>query len=269
MPLAKFRIQHIEPFLRALPEAQKIPVSESGPNGLPASQVPQGLAHFPGQGAVVNADPHGSLVKQGIAHNGQTLPAALLDPGAHGALDPEGPGVAAVDLVQAVLFEEDGGAQIGHCPGKGALAAHAHGVAVGGQAHKAIPVPEVPQLGGIELVDGFPVSPGAKAAAPQPVAALRHKVHVRHLPQHPQSPVYGDLPAQDPGDHQAVLPDLPQSVPPVQVPRPFYGHAVIEPKAPADARGGEPHIGALHRDPEARGGGPFLQHLRAGGGIQP
>lgn len=68
-----------------------------------------------------------------------------------------------VDFVYVVLLEEQHIAQIGAGAGKIPIRADGQRIAVGGEAHEAVPVEGIPKLAGIDLVIGA-------AAAPQPVS---------------------------------------------------------------------------------------------------
>ena len=155
-------------------------------------------------------------------------------------------------------------------PGERPLRPQAHGVAVGGQPLKAVPVFEIPQLAGVDFIDDLPRPVGAVAAAPEPVAAFDHIVHQGHPAADGHGIVTGQLPRQQPRHHQKIHP--PQGDHPL-LRHPFRdageGNAVPLPKGSADVGGGELHIGALHADPHSRARRPLHQGRGLLGGIQP
>ena len=82
---------------------------------------------------------------------------------------------AAVELVQAVLLEEQHIAHAGGRTGKGAVTAHVHGVAVRSNAPVAVPVGGVAQLAAVDHVL-------LAVAAPYPVCVLGHIFQPGHPP---------------------------------------------------------------------------------------
>ena len=229
----------------------------------------QGLSDLLGQTSIEGADPHGGLVVEHLSYDGQTSAAAGLHPPAGGALNPEVGGIAAVNLIQAVLLEKQGRSQMGDGPGKGTGGAHTDAEAVRGQAQKALPVPEISQPGGIELIDSLPLGVLSRPAAPQPVAALRHPVHFRHSAGNGQGLGKAFRIPQNPGDHQPVLLPGPDRIGPVQRPGPGEPHGIIGPEIPANALGFQPDIGRLLGDPHGALPAPLLQHRRGFRGVQP
>ena len=140
---------------------------------LPPDIGAQGIGDQGGDAAGIGADPHPAEIIEGLPRNGQAPVTAGPDPqpGRGGPLIVGG--LVPVDLVDRLLLEEDGVAQIadaaGELPGVQGLALPA----VGGQALEHLEVEGVPQLAGIDRIP---------PAAPEPVLVDAEIVQVRHRP---------------------------------------------------------------------------------------
>ena len=132
-------------------------------------QPPQLTADALWQAAGVGHHSAPGQVKQHFPRRSQALATPLHHPQGLGAHDLEVGGHGAVDLVDVVFLEKDGVAQVGDAPGEVSRRAGVHGVGIGGQAVKHVPVEGVPQLG---AVDGVVLTP------PHPVLVFTHVVQV-------------------------------------------------------------------------------------------
>ena len=169
---------------------------------LVAQLLADGGRQSAGEGAYVAP----GLIEQGLAHDGQRPPAAPLYAPCGDGHDLMGAGGGGIHPLDAILPEEQGVSQMGDGPGEYAVAAAPRGEAVGGQAHEAVPVLEVAQFAGVDLVDRLAVHQ-AVLAAPHPVVALGHEVHVRHGALYRQTALLGQAAlAHDAHHHQIVLP---------------------------------------------------------------
>ena len=207
------------------------------------------------------------LVIQGAAHHAQAFGAAWLHPlaGRHAHL--EVARLAAVYLVQAVLLKKQHIPQL-HCrAGKRPVAAHAHGVAVGRQPSKAVPVGRIAQLAGVNLVF-------LAAAPPQPVVALHHIVQLRGLALQRHRVGLACRFVQKAHHHNRVVRRLLQQhlavqVGPHAVQHPAHRHGVTFRQVPANAGGAYHHIGGRYRVPQLGGGAVLFQAVRVAAGTQP
>ena len=178
-----------------------------------------------------------------------------------------GAGGADIQPLHAVLLEEQHRAQIGRRPGEDPVGAPVGGVAVGGQSGEGVPVAEIPQSAAVHGVDA-PAVHDAVLAAPQPVAALHHIVHVRHIAPHRHR--RGLLPLDNGGgaDDDGVVAALQQRPCAVHRRTGAAGdrHAVPGGKALADVGGGELHGYVAHRLPHDA---VVLHQGGAAAGVQP
>ena len=133
------------------------------------------------QGAIEGTDASSGLVEQSLIYDSQTAMATLLHTTAGRVLYLEVRRVIAVYLVNAIFLEEKRVAQVGDCTGELAVSTAGCCIAVGGQAHEAVPVLEITQFAGVDLVDHISVEGSTVSASPQAVAGLNHIIHQRHL----------------------------------------------------------------------------------------
>ena len=83
--------------------------------------------------------------------------AAILDTTASGGLYLEVPRVVAVYLVNTVFFEKQRITQMRDRSSEGAIRTSGCSIAVGRQTHKAVPVAEIAQFAGVNLIDHLAV----------------------------------------------------------------------------------------------------------------
>ena len=229
--------------------------------------VAEGGGYQLGHAAVKGVHAACTVEIQHAVHHRQRPSAALPHAGALQRRDLVRAGGADVQPLHAVLLEKQHRAQIGRRPGEHAVAAPVGGVAVGGQPGEGVPVAEIPQCAAVHGVDALAVH-DAVLAAPQPVAALHHKVHVRHIAPHRHSggllPLNGGHRADDDG----IVAALQQR--PCAVRRSAgaagEGHAVPGGEARSDACGAELQRGVVHRLPHHA---VIAHQRRAAAGVQP
>ena len=177
-------------------------------HGVAHRQVPQPAANALGHAAGVGHHPAPGQVKQHFSRRSQAVATPLHHSQGLSAHDLEVGGHGAVDLVDVVFLEKDGVAQVGDAPGEVSRRAGVHGVGIGGQAVKHVPVEGVPQLGAVD---------GVVLASPHPVLVFTHIVQVGdragegHLPRF-RVGLVPLLPVQGEGvliKHQLVVLDVP------------------------------------------------------------
>ena len=170
--------------------------------------------------------------------------------------------------LHAVLLEEHHAALTHRRPGKRPVRASARRVAVSTQSRKAVPVPKVPQLAGVDLIHRLAVD-DTVLAAPQPVSLLHHKVHIRHGTQHRH---HGGLTVQRPAQrrhYQPIVAHRLQYVQPVHLRRPAPGQRHAVPGGEPSPDVGRADLGThiLHLQPRAAVIPPH--HALRPAGVQP
>ena len=240
------------PLPRSVPRRQPVLAVPPGGHGVFQPHIPQRQRHAGRHTAVEGIHTVQPHIEQRSIHQRRAAAAALLHAGAPQRHDLVCARRAGIHPLHAVLLKKDHAAQTRRRASKHAVGASGRRIAVGAQARKAVPVPEIPQLAGVDLVHRLSVD-DAVLAAPQAVALLHHEIHVRdgalhrhcrrlaaHRPAHPRH--------RDP-----VLVRCLQgieSVYPLRLAAP-HGHAVPGGEAPSDTGGR--HLGAyvLHLQPRA------------------
>ena len=244
-----------------------LPVCASGHSAV-ILILPQRLGYPLGHTAVKGIYAAAAVVVQHALHRLKAPSAALPDAGTphrHDLVRPRRTGIHPLD---AVLLEKQGTAQIVRRPSEGAVGATGSCIAVGAAPGVAVPILEIPQLTGIDLIDGFSVH-HTVLAPPQPVAALDNEVHLRHAAPHRQLLRLGHLTGDHPRHHQrAVLRRL-QHMAAVDalLTASLDDHAVPGGEAHADAACRYFYIGILPDAPAALAVLP--QHRYLPGGVQP
>ena len=244
-----------------------LPVCASG-HGAVILILPQRLGYPLGHTAVKGIYAAAAVVVQHALHRLKAPSAALPDAGTphrHDLVRSRRTGIHPLD---AVLLEKQGTAQIVRRPGEGAVGATGGGIAVGAAPGVAVPVLEIPQLTGIDLIDGLSVC-HTVSAPPQPVAALDNEVHLRHAAPHRHLLRLGRLTGDHPRYHQSAVLRRLQHMAAVEtlLPAPLDNHTVPGGEAHADAACRYLYIGILPDAPATLTVLP--QHRRLSGGVQP
>ena len=180
VPQALCRVvaEHV-PRVGPIPHGQVVLSAAPAAHGIVIAHISQRLSHSGGEAPVIGAYALTGLVIQHLVHHAQAFAAAVLYAASHRFCHLMGARRADSDPVDHILFEERGVAQIvgRTCPR--AVRTHGCGPRVGGDAQKSVPVLEIAQCAAVQLIHGLAVH-HAVLAAPHPVLALTHIVHIRY-----------------------------------------------------------------------------------------
>ena len=158
--------------------------------------------------------------------------------------------------------------------GKGTVGTDRHRIGVGRNAVEAVPVLEVTQLRGVDLVYHFSVKSFAVAAAPKAVFRLDNEVHIRHLPCDRHGSLLRECRRENTRHDNVVVPAPHNDHSIVEIGNRLvcdtrYLNAVALLEGSADTRRGDLDVGRRDTHPHSARRGILLEAVRSGRGIKP